>query len=132
MDHLHWRHLLAITPATVTSVFTCLGHLGRCNTDYFYFLSCHPVKTALSQSFFNIENVFCASKCVAQSIYCHSVNSGCCWHYRAKLLPMLTQLNGLNTNLYSYLETCGGKSSNQYFSVLHFFSTSVNQTSVAA
>jgi len=32
-DCLHWRHLLAITPATATSVFTCLGHLGRWDTD---------------------------------------------------------------------------------------------------
>jgi hypothetical protein len=32
-DHLHWQHLLAIMPATATSVFTCLGHLGQCNTD---------------------------------------------------------------------------------------------------
>jgi hypothetical protein len=36
MDHLHWRHLLAkplatmtFTLGSVTSVFTCLGHLGQ-------------------------------------------------------------------------------------------------------
>jgi hypothetical protein len=29
MDHLHWQNLLAIMPATATSVFTCLGHLGQ-------------------------------------------------------------------------------------------------------
>jgi hypothetical protein len=35
MDNLHWRHLLAeplvtatVTLGSVTSVFTCLGHLG--------------------------------------------------------------------------------------------------------
>jgi hypothetical protein len=40
--------------------------------------------------------------------------------------------NCLNTNIYSYLETSGGQSSNLYFKVVYFFSTSVNQTSVAA
>jgi len=38
----------------------------------------------------------------------------------------------LNTNIYSYLETSGGLSSNLYLSVVHFFNTSVNLTSVAA
>jgi len=33
MDHLHWQHLLVIMPAPATSVFTCLGHLGQCDTD---------------------------------------------------------------------------------------------------
>jgi len=40
--------------------------------------------------------------------------------------------NCLNTDIYSYLETCGCKSSDQYINVVHFFNTSVNQTSVAA
>ncbi len=39
--------------------------------------------------------------------------------------------NCLNTNIYSYLETCGGRSSNLYLNVVHFFNTSVNNTSVA-
>jgi len=34
--------------------------------------------------------------------------------------------NCLNTNIYSYLETSGGKSSNTYLNVVHFFNTSVN------
>jgi len=34
--------------------------------------------------------------------------------------------NCLNTNIYSYLETSGGKSSNLYLNVVHFFNTSVN------
>jgi len=38
----------------------------------------------------------------------------------------------LNTIIYSYLETPGGQSSYVYLSVVHFFNTSVNQTSVAA
>ncbi len=37
----------------------------------------------------------------------------------------------LNTNIYSYLETSGGQSSNLYINVVHFFNTKVNQTSVA-
>jgi hypothetical protein len=40
--------------------------------------------------------------------------------------------NCLNTNIYSYLETSGGKSSNLYLKVVHFFNTRVNLTSVAA
>ncbi len=35
--------------------------------------------------------------------------------------------NSLNTKIiYSYLETSGGKSSNIYLNVVHFFNTSVN------
>jgi hypothetical protein len=29
--------------------------------------------------------------------------------------------NGLNTNIYSYLETSGGQSCNLYLNVVHFF-----------
>jgi hypothetical protein len=34
--------------------------------------------------------------------------------------------NCLNTNIYSYLETSGGQSSNLYLNVVHFFNTRVN------
>jgi hypothetical protein len=34
--------------------------------------------------------------------------------------------NALNTNIYSYLETSGGQSSNPYLNVVHFFNTRVN------
>jgi hypothetical protein len=34
--------------------------------------------------------------------------------------------NCLNTNIYFYLGTSGGQSSNQYLNVGHFFNTSVN------
>ena len=34
--------------------------------------------------------------------------------------------NYLNTNIYSYLETSGGQSSNLYLNVAHFFNTIVN------
>ncbi len=40
--------------------------------------------------------------------------------------------NRSNTNNYSYLETSGGQSYNIYFNAVHFFNTSLNQTSVAA
>ncbi len=40
--------------------------------------------------------------------------------------------NYLNTNIYSYLETSGGQSSNLYLNIVHFFNTNVNKTSVAA
>ncbi len=40
--------------------------------------------------------------------------------------------NCLNTNVYHYLETSGGRCSNLYLNVVHSFNTSVNQTSVAA
>ena len=38
----------------------------------------------------------------------------------------------LNTNIYSYLGTSGGQSSNLYLNVVHFFNTSVNSTSMEA
>jgi hypothetical protein len=34
--------------------------------------------------------------------------------------------NCLNTNIYSYLDTSGGKSYILYFNVIHFFNTSIN------
>ncbi len=40
--------------------------------------------------------------------------------------------NYLNTSIYSYFETSGGKSSNLYLNVIHFFNTSVKETSLAA
>jgi hypothetical protein len=39
---------------------------------------------------------------------------------------LATMEQHLNTNIYSYLETSGGQSSNLYLIVVHFFSTSVN------
>jgi hypothetical protein len=40
--------------------------------------------------------------------------------------------NCFDSNIYSYLETSGGQSLNQYLSVVYFFNTSVNYTSVEA
>ena len=34
--------------------------------------------------------------------------------------------NSLDTNIYSYLETSGGQSSDLYLNVVHFYNTSVN------
>ncbi len=34
--------------------------------------------------------------------------------------------NGLNTYIYSYLETSGGQNCNIYLNLVHFFNTSVN------
>ncbi len=34
--------------------------------------------------------------------------------------------NCLNTNIYSYLETSGGQSSNPYLNFVHFFNTGAN------
>ncbi len=34
--------------------------------------------------------------------------------------------NCLNTNIYSYLETSGGKNYNLYLNVVHFFNSSLN------
>jgi len=34
--------------------------------------------------------------------------------------------NGLNTKIYSYLETSGGQSSNPYLNVVYFFNTRVD------
>jgi hypothetical protein len=34
--------------------------------------------------------------------------------------------NCLNTNIYSYLQTSGGQSSNPYLNVVHFFNNRVN------
>jgi hypothetical protein len=42
------------------------------------------------------------------------------------------QKNCLNTNIYSYLETSGGKSYDLYLNIVHFFNTSDNQTPVVA
>ncbi len=39
--------------------------------------------------------------------------------------------NCLNVNIYSYLETFGDQSSILYLNVVHFFNTSLNETSVA-
>ncbi len=40
--------------------------------------------------------------------------------------------NCLNTNIYSYLETSVGQSSNKYLNVVYFFNTSADQEAAAA
>ena len=39
--------------------------------------------------------------------------------------------NCLNTNIYAYLETSGGQSSNPFLNVVHFLNTRADQKSVA-
>jgi hypothetical protein len=56
---------------------------------------------------------------------------------KAKIIPMeqhtLKNVNNcLNANIYSYLETFGGQSSNLYLNIAHFFNASVNWTLMAA
>jgi hypothetical protein len=40
--------------------------------------------------------------------------------------------NYLNTNIYSYLQTSDGQTSNLYLNVAHFFNTGVNKAYVVA
>ncbi len=66
-----------------------------------------------------------------------SIRVGCKWIAKASTLAYYdtatTELctlenanNYLNTNIYSYLETSGGQSSNLYSNVVHFFNARVN------
>ncbi len=47
-------------------------------------------------------------------------------HYKLEQRTLKNVSNCLNTNIYSYLETSGGKSYNLYLNVVPFFKTSVN------
>jgi len=55
----------------------------------------------------------------------------CCGINRIEQRTLKNVNSCLNTNIYSYLETSGGQSSNLYLNVVHFFNTCVNYTSVA-
>jgi hypothetical protein len=58
----------------------------------------------------------------------------CDW-YKMQQLEQHTFKNVINyliTNIYSFLETSGGQSSNLYLNVVHFLNTKVDLTSVAA
>jgi hypothetical protein len=48
------------------------------------------------------------------------------YNARNELHALKNVNNCLNSNIYSYLETSGGQSSNLYLNVVHFFNTSVN------
>jgi hypothetical protein len=50
----------------------------------------------------------------------------CIWYNGTAQFKKLS--NCLNTNIYPYVETCGGQSSNLYINVFHFVNTSVNET----
>jgi hypothetical protein len=47
-------------------------------------------------------------------------------HRRMEQNALKNVNNRLSTNIYSYLETSGGQSSNLYLNVVHVFNTSVN------
>jgi hypothetical protein len=53
----------------------------------------------------------------------HNVYSG---HWHNGTVPLKNVNNGLNTNIYSYLEISGGQTYNLYLNVVHFFNTSLN------
>ena len=56
-----------------------------------------------------------------------------CWQITVMEQRALKNVNNyLNANIYSYLGTSGGQSSNRYLNVGHFFNASDNSTSVAA
>ncbi len=46
--------------------------------------------------------------------------------YPMEHLALKSVNNCLNANIYPYLETSGGQSSNLYLNVVHFFNTSAN------
>jgi hypothetical protein len=57
----------------------------------------------------------------------------CTCHWNICPIACLKEANNcLNTNIYSYLETSGGQSSNRYLYVVYLFNTGVNLTFVAA
>jgi hypothetical protein len=65
--HLHWRCLLAKPSATLTLDCTCIGHLGRCDTDRIVSISCRatqgnfrvsPVLLSPTVSLTNVANVY--------------------------------------------------------------------------
>jgi hypothetical protein len=68
-----------------------------------------------------------ASVCHTRYTFCH-----CCKHFHAAHFAnqmeqhaLRSMNNGLNSSIYSYLETSGGQSSNLYKKVAHFFNTSL-------
>jgi hypothetical protein len=61
------------------------------------------------------------NKCYAECLLSVVMLSATMEHHALKSVN-----NCLNTNIYSYLETSGGQSSNLFLIVVHFFKTSVN------
>ncbi len=48
------------------------------------------------------------------------------YHVTAEQRALKNVMNCLNTNIYSYLKTSGGQTSNLYLNAVHFFNSSVN------
>ncbi len=68
-----------------------------------------------------------------KKINCPLMSTVAMQHLTTNLFMILMELhalknvnNYLNTNIYSYLETSGGQSSNLYLIVVHLFNTSGN------
>jgi hypothetical protein len=59
MDHLHWHCLLAKLSATATLDCTCLGHLGRCDTDRIVYIYIMPPKVAKASTTVIVECCCC-------------------------------------------------------------------------
>ncbi len=66
--------------------------------------------------------------CVSHVIYCYAeCLYACPLIYQSAMELALENVNNcLNTNIYFYLETSGGQSSNLYLNAVHFFNTCVN------
>jgi len=56
----------------------------------------------------------------------------CLWFSLTYQHTLKNANNSLNTNIYPYLATSGGQSSNLYLKVVRLFNTNVNKTSVTA
>jgi hypothetical protein len=65
----------------------------------------------------------CLGRCGTSSG--QSIFFGYLWSYLMEQRTLRNVNNYLNTNIYSYLETSGGLSSNLYLKVVHFFNVSV-------
>jgi len=71
---------------------------------------------------------YCAMKSLLVS-YTPGVRLSClpfCQPNKLEQHALKNANNCLNANIYSYLETSGGQSSNLYLNVVHFFNASVN------
>jgi hypothetical protein len=64
--------------------------------------------------------------CIVRNIGNKSVSSKVFGHFSMEQCTLKNVNSYLNTNIYSYLETSSGQSSNLYLFVVHFFNTSVN------
>jgi hypothetical protein len=122
--HVHWQSLLA----KVSSIsrhgidfLTCLGnwdHFYLCNVTQAgqvkYSSECHmPLSPAVLPYHKSLPMEIWLNENMGQKQFCKGMEQ----------CALKNVHNCLNTNIDSYLETCGGQSSNPYLNVVHFFST---------